>query len=193
MRLSRRPDRRRARPGVEPELAGLPTPHPAARVDRDHDGGGHLVLVEVPGELVHQLLGARVRLVVDVAVLLVAEPLGVPRRRLEGGAVSPDRVIHEVVVLEELGANAEDNVVPAPRGLQDLVRHRQQADGSGELVPLYLRREEVHRRRADEAGDEQVDRLLVELRGEATCCSDPFFITATRSPSVIASVWSWVT
>ena len=30
-------------------------------------------------------------------------------------------------------------------------------------------------------------------RGVASCCRMPRFSTATRSPSVIASVWSWVT
>ena len=30
-------------------------------------------------------------------------------------------------------------------------------------------------------------------RGVASCCSTPRLRTATRSPSVIASVWSWVT
>ena len=30
-------------------------------------------------------------------------------------------------------------------------------------------------------------------RGEAHCCSSPRFSTATRSPRVMASVWSWVT
>ena len=29
--------------------------------------------------------------------------------------------------------------------------------------------------------------------GDPTCCRTPLRITATRSPSVIASVWSWVT
>jgi len=29
--------------------------------------------------------------------------------------------------------------------------------------------------------------------GVPTCCRTPARITATRSPSVIASVWSWVT
>ena len=30
-------------------------------------------------------------------------------------------------------------------------------------------------------------------RGLAHCCRTPFFRTATRSPRVMASVWSWVT
>ena len=30
-------------------------------------------------------------------------------------------------------------------------------------------------------------------RGDASCCRMPRFSTATRSPRVIASVWSWVT
>ena len=53
---------------------------------------------------------------------------------------------------------------------------------------------EVHRRRADEAGDEAGARRVVELvaaRRPARCV--PPFITTTRSASVIASTWSWVT
>ena len=35
--------------------------------------------------------------------------------------------------------------------------------------------------------------LLYSSIGEPTCWSTPLSMTATRSPSVIASVWSWVT
>jgi hypothetical protein len=67
------------------------------------------------------------------------------------------------------------------------------ANGQLELVALDARREEVHRRRAHEARHEEVDRVVVELLGVSTCCSMPARMTATRSPSVIASVWSCVT
>ena len=53
---------------------------------------------------------------------------------------------------------------------------------------------EVHRRRADEAGDERVHRPRRRARAaRAHCCSRPSRSTATRCPSVIASDWSCVT
>ena len=42
------------------------------------------------------------------------------------------------------------------------------------------------------AGLEEADAGAIYI-GEPTCCSIPERITATRSPSVRASVWSWVT
>ena len=57
-----------------------------------------------------------------------------------------------------------------------------------------LRIEDVHRRLADEGGDEQVGRAVLQLLPAcANCCSTPASITAMRSASAIASVWSWVT
>ncbi|CAH0304377.1 hypothetical protein SRABI128_04285 [Microbacterium sp. Bi128] len=35
--------------------------------------------------------------------------------------------------------------------------------------------------------------LSYRLRGVSTCISRPSFSTATRSPMVMASTWSWVT
>ena len=52
---------------------------------------------------------------------------------------------------------------------------------------------EVHRRRADERGDEQVRGALVELVRRGDLLEVPPRRTATRSPIVIASVWSCVT
>ncbi len=62
------------------------------------------------------------------------------------------------------------------------------------LVPVDRRLDEVHRRRADERGDEDVPRP--RRRASAArrpARSVPSRMTATRWPSVIASVWSWVT
>jgi hypothetical protein len=53
--------------------------------------------------------------------------------------------------------------------------------------------QQVHGGRADEAGDEDVLRLLGQGRGVPTCCRTPSFRTAMRSPMVRASVWSCVT
>ena len=53
--------------------------------------------------------------------------------------------------------------------------------------------EQVHRRRADEAGDEQVRRVVVERCGASDLLQPARAITATLSPIVIASTWSWVT
>ena len=63
------------------------------------------------------------------------------------------------------------------------------------VVALFLEHDvdEVHRRRADKAGDEQVDGLVVDLQRRADLLDEPSFITQMRSPIVIASIWSWVT
>jgi hypothetical protein len=61
------------------------------------------------------------------------------------------------------------------------------------VLRLELRLEQVHRRAADEARHEQVGRRVVERIGVSTCCRTPRRISATRSPIVIASTWSWVT
>ena len=45
----------------------------------------------------------------------------------------------------------------------------------------------VHRRRTDELCDENVVRVVVHLLRRAACCSSPAFITAIRSPIVMAS------
>ena len=53
--------------------------------------------------------------------------------------------------------------------------------------------DQVHRRRADERGDEEVRGAWKSRCGVSHCCSTPSRSTATRSPSVIASTWSCVT
>ena len=54
-------------------------------------------------------------------------------------------------------------------------------------------RDEVHRRRTDEAGDKHVYRMVVKHFRRAACWMTPSFMTTIRSPIVIASIWSWVT
>ena len=56
-------------------------------------------------------------------------------------------------------------------------------------VAVLLERavDEIHRRRAENAGHEQVRRRIVELRGVSICCTTPLFRTTMRSPNVIAS------
>ena len=56
------------------------------------------------------------------------------------------------------------------------------------------RRDQVHRRRAHEVGDEHVGRVVVDLgrRAELLHARRPC-ITAILVASVIASIWSWVT
>ena len=59
-------------------------------------------------------------------------------------------------------------------------------DAAGSTCAVHdLRGHEIHRGRTDETGDEQVARLAVELLG--SCCRTPSFMTAIRSPIVIAS------
>jgi hypothetical protein len=56
-----------------------------------------------------------------------------------------------------------------------------------------LCRDDVHGRRADELGDEEVGRALVEFQRRADLLDMPAESTTMRSASVIASTWSWVT
>lgn len=53
--------------------------------------------------------------------------------------------------------------------------------------------QQVDPRCADEGGDEGVGGQGVEVAGVSTCWRIPSRMTATRSPSAIASAWSWVT
>ena len=56
------------------------------------------------------------------------------------------------------------------------------------------RLEEIHARRAEEAGDEEIARPIVELERRADLLDRRrALMTTMRSAMVIASVWSWVT
>jgi hypothetical protein len=48
--------------------------------------------------------------------------------------------------------------------------------------------QEIHRRAADEAGDEGIGRLGIELARRGDLLDLPWFSTVTRCPKVIASV-----
>ena len=68
------------------------------------------------------------------------------------------------------------------------------AEPDGDLAPLDgTSAEEVHRRGADEAGDEEVRRLVVEPLRRVDLLEHARLMTATRWPIVIASTWSCVT
>ena len=60
-------------------------------------------------------------------------------------------------------------------------------------VAVDVRDDEVHRGRADELGDEEVDRLAVEVLRRVELLQLALAHHGDRSPSVIASDWSWVT
>ena len=59
--------------------------------------------------------------------------------------------------------------------------------------PVDRGRQHVHRRRADEAGDEEVGRAVVEVERRADLLDAPSCMTTILSAMVIASIWSWVT
>ena len=81
------------------------------------------------------------------------------------------------------------------RGVHSLGQpDRLATDESGGRLLADRGLEEVHRRRSDEARHEQVGRVVVErLRAVALLEHAGAAVTATRSPMVIASTWSWVT
>src|SRR5207247_10249302 len=68
--------------------------------------------------------------------------------------------------LERLGPEADDELAAAARARvgEDLLRERDAGAAEGHVaVRAHREGAEVHRRRADEAGDEGVRRLVVEL------------------------------
>ena len=95
---------------------------------------------------------------------------------------------------EVLGANAQRDLAPRPLGQQPGTLGRGgdfQAAGARDHAlgaALDPGLDQIHGRRADESGDEQVaGRAKISL-GEASCWITPLRITATRSPIVNASV-----
>src|SRR5207302_8166377 len=70
-------------------------------------------------------------------------------------------------VLEILRADAEDHTLPVERSELRPVVHAQtvltERRDQRAVLLLHVRADEVHRRRADELGDEEVDGTLVEL------------------------------
>ena len=74
--------------------------------------------------------------------------------------------------------------------------HWQPVPGEADQRPVVadeLGHYEVHRRRADEPGDEQVDRRVEQGLRRVDLLQPTVPQHATRWPSVIASTWSWVT
>ena len=83
-------------------------------------------------------------------------------------------VADERSVLEVLRADADDHLaaLAAVGCLPDLVGHLERAEAAVEVAALDGRRQEVHRRAADEPGHEQVVRPLVELGRRADLLHD---------------------
>ena len=106
-------------------------------------------------------------------------------------------------VLDVLGTDADDDLPPANRRSAARRETARRASATGcrrtrRPTPSpsrsTARLDHVHRRRPDEPADEQVrPAASYSTCGVSTCCSRPCLITATRSPIVIASVWSCVT
>ncbi len=117
-------------------------------------------------------------------------------RRCEGRA-SVALVVDERSVFEVLCPDADDERPGAAPGLPkrgapflgELRFEKREAD----RVALDPCGHEAHGRRAHEARDEEVHRLVVELLRRADLLDDSQSHHRTRSPSVIASVWSCVT
>ena len=107
--------------GVEPELRLAALADAAGGVDR-HDGlGAQLVGVELAGELLELLGDVRRRLVRDVGVLGVAEPLGDVDPGVERRPTRLLGLVDEARVLEVLGADADEQQVVAADLLRPLL------------------------------------------------------------------------
>src|SRR4051794_6544626 len=148
--------------GVHPEAAAT------ARLDRAGrlEAQDRLVLLQrrqVAAAGVGRQLGEVLALRALAAVGDVREQVGAQRLderevRLE---VEARLVADERSVLEVLRADAEQDVAGGHAAA--LLREVELAEREAHAVVLHRGREEVHGRRADEPGDEQVDRVVVEL------------------------------
>ena len=67
------------------------------------------------------------------------------------------------------------------------------ANGSFSLSPMIVAEKKFIAGEPMKPATKMLTGSLYRFRGVETCCSTPERMTATRSPSVIASVWSWVT
>ena len=130
------------------------------------------------------------------------EDEGIGAERLDDGCDDVDRC--RLVLCspgEALGPNADDDVSAVPGGTPGgPFRRDRQGDRFGQTQQeraaafLDARRGKVHRRRADEAGDEGRGGLAVDRVGRADLLDAAVDrMTTMRSASVIASIWSWVT
>ena len=159
-----------------------------------------LVLADpgVGGQL-GELRGLRARaLGAEVHVLVGAQRFDDVDGHLERQRPDPRVGVDQRRVLEVLGPDADDHVGRAWDAAPSMSCTSgvsvTSPNGSRTPTSVSVRREEVHRRRSDEARDEQVRRA--GRRAPRACRSagpPPPACTTTRSPSVIASVWSWVT
>ena len=112
------------------------------------------------------------------------------------GAEDRPRKAPESVEADMLGADAEGELASGASSRE--LGHRDRAAVDADALAPRCRRgpngEEVHRRGADEVGDEHARRA--GRRSPAACrtarCT-PWFITAILSPIGMASSWSWVT
>ena len=120
----------------------------------------------------------------------VGEGLGAQARRVDAGddvglgAEALDDLDDggdALAELEIVWADAEDAAALDGRGTRAVA----------EAAAVGL--DQVHRRGADERGDEEVRGVVEELLGRVALLQDAAAQHATRWPSVMASTWSWVT
>jgi hypothetical protein len=111
-----------------------------------------------------ELCGDRLRgLVGDVGVLLAAQPLDHVHVRRERDAAVGLVLGNDCGVLEVLRPDARDEHLRSARLRRHLLVQLHVDEGELQGAALQRGRDHVHRRRADEARDEQVDRVLVQL------------------------------
>ena len=135
------------------------------------------------------------RVVRDVGVLLVAQPLDhVDVHRERDAAARAWRRRRSAASSNASGRMPTMTWSRSPTAARMSSGRSNVTNGSVSLPPSTRAGDEVHRRRADEAGDEHVHRVARRAHGAwPPAGARPLRSTATRSPSVIASVWSCVT
>src|SRR5450759_3359659 len=147
---------------VEPELGLVTITDPTGCVHRDDHLGTQLLAVELPLQRGQRSLDVRWRVVRDIGVLRVAEPFGDVDLDPERHPLLLLAVLDQGRVLEVLRPDTGNEQCPVADPLGDLAAQRAGQERQLEGVPLDAARQEVHRRGADEASHEQVDRVFVE-------------------------------
>ena len=141
-------------PGIQPDIGAGTRCHLTRRIEFDADLGPQLLTVEVVGQL-GQLSRDLGRCVIgDEGVLLIAQPFGDVDLDAECG--SPGRLVgvHQGGILKAPGPDTGDQYAAVTADVLPLRPQRHRHERQFQLAVADDGGHEIHRWRADEAGDE---------------------------------------